>query len=137
MTFLLKVIQHIVARLFPAIRKNLKKLELGRLAFLSCPTGPAGKGWSSISTSGCWGRLYSRQRSQMSFFNCCKSWKRRSTNRHLDKPVDITGAATKQFHHTGTWMYFQCDIFPIQMLLYRSQITFIHITPMITNRLCA
>lgn len=57
------------------------KSELGSLAFRSCPTGPAGRGWSSISTSGCWGRLYSRQRSQMSFFNCCKSWKRQTTKR--------------------------------------------------------
>lgn len=50
-----------------------RSINTDRLAFRSCPTGPAGRGWSSISTSGCWGRLYSRQRSQMSFFNCCKS----------------------------------------------------------------
>jgi len=49
------------------------------LALRSCPTGPAGRGWSSISTSGCCGRLYSRQRSQMSFFNCCRSWREKST----------------------------------------------------------
>lgn len=82
----------------PCPMQTVDKSWLERLAFRSCPTGPAGRGWSNISTSGCWGRLYSRQRSQMSFFNCCKSCKNKTRRRRWG--ILETSNAARQ-----TWQY--------------------------------